>query len=313
MNIGFVGSGDTATKHAEVIKCFKNYSILSVFSKNKRNAQKFAKKFNIKNFYSKFDLFKNNHKYDLIFVCLPPEKLLTYIKLLFRINSNIFIEKPLGLNLNEAKKILNLFKKKKFKKNKFFVGYNRRFLGSVMKLKSILSNQSSKRFLTIEDQQDLNKAKSFGHNKKTLQNWMYANSIHTIDFFSYLLRGQLKISNIKKIKFKKSYIIYCNFNSSSGDEGRYIGYWNIPSSWSVSLVNDENILKLNPLEVLIVKNKNKNQIYDNFKNDKKFKPGFYEQFKEIDKAIKNKKNYAVTIFDAIKSVRTINKIYEKFR
>ena len=113
INIGFIGSGNTANKHAEVIKCFKNYSILSVFSKNKRNAQKFAKKFNIKNYYNKFDLFRSNHKYDLIFVCLPPEKLLTYIKFLIPLNSCIFIEKPLGLNLDEAKKILNLFLKKK--------------------------------------------------------------------------------------------------------------------------------------------------------------------------------------------------------
>ena len=60
-----------------------------------------------------------------------------------------------------------------------------------------------------------------------------------------------------------------------------------------------------------MKNKNKNVIFDNFEKDKKFKPGFYEQFREIDKALKNKKNYAVTIFDAIKSVQIISKIYEK--
>ena len=212
----------------------------------------------------------------------------------------------------KQKKILNFYKKRKFRKTKFFVGYNRRFLGSTIKLKSILLNQSSKRLLTIHDQQDLNKAKSLGHNKKMLENWMYANSIHTIDFFCYLLRGKLKVYNIKKIQFKKSYIIYCEIISSFGDEGRYIGKWNIPSSWSVSLINNENVLKLNPLEVLKVKNKNKNVIFDNFEKIKSSNQVFYEQFREIDKALKNnKKNYAVTIFDAIKSVQIIDKIYEK--
>ena len=82
LNVGFIGSGNTAKKHAEVIKQFKNYSILSVFSKRIQNAKKFAKKFKIKNFYNEFDAFKKNQKYDLIFICLPPEKLLTYIKYL---------------------------------------------------------------------------------------------------------------------------------------------------------------------------------------------------------------------------------------
>ena len=55
---------------------------------------------------------------------------------------------------------------------KFFVGYNRRFLGSVLKLKKIISNQSSIRYIEIKDQQDTNKAKSLGHDQLTIKNWM---------------------------------------------------------------------------------------------------------------------------------------------
>ena len=308
--VGFVGSGNTAKKHAEVIHSFKNYSITSVFSRSLQNAKHFAKKFKVKNYYDDISKFKNVENYNLIIVCLPPDKLLYYLKYLINLNTNIFVEKPLGLNLNEANKILNLYKKRKFKKMKFFVGYNRRFLGSVIKLKQIILKQKSKRFVDIQDQQDLDKAKRLGHSIDTIKNWMYANSIHTIDFFSFLLRGNIiKIEN-KKIKFKNSFIIISNIKSSSGDIGRYTGFWNRPSNWFVSLLNDENKLELNPLEKLEIKTKNENKSFNNFDYEKLFKPGFYYQFIEINKALKNKKNYAVTIFDAIKSVKIVNKIYE---
>ena len=308
--VGFVGSGNTAQRHAEVIQSFKKYNFTSVFSRKIKNSRDFAKKFNIKNYFNNIIKFKNKENYDLIIICLPPDKLFKYLKHLINLNTNIFIEKPLGLNLNEANKIQNLYKKRKFKKMKFFVGYNRRFLGSVITLKKIISKQSSQRFVDIKDQQDLLIAKKLGHSNLTIKNWMYANSIHTIDFFNFLLRGKIvKIEN-KKIKFDKSYVVISYITSSSGDIGRYIGYWNIPSKWSVSLINKENNLKLSPLEKLEKKTKKKFNKFTKFNFDKKFKPGFYCQFKEIDKALENKKNYAVTIFDAIKSVKIVNKIYE---
>ena len=64
--VGFIGSGNTAKKHAEVICSFKNYSITSVFSKNLQNAKHFSKKFKVKNFYNDFSKFKTEDNYDLI-------------------------------------------------------------------------------------------------------------------------------------------------------------------------------------------------------------------------------------------------------
>jgi predicted dehydrogenase len=313
LNVGFVGSGRTAMKHAEVIKTFKDYSLVSVYSRNIYNSKKFANKLKIKNYFNKINKFINHEKYDLIVICLPPNILFKYIKLLINLDANIFIEKPIGINLSEAYKILNLYKKRKFKRNKFIVGYNRRFLGSVLKLKNILSKNSSSRFIDIQDQQDLKKAKIAGHDKNTLKHWMYANSIHVLDFLNFLARGEIKKIDTKKIKFKNSYVVISNIAYSSGDYARYTGYWNLPANWSVLVSDKKNFLKINPLEKIQILNKNKIIKLDSFYFDEKFKPGFYYQFKEIDRAIKNKKNYAVGIFDAIKSVKIVNKIYGKFK
>lgn len=310
--VGFIGSGKTAEKHAEVIKTFKNYKLFSVFSKNLNNAEKFANKFKIENHYNNLNSFLYQKKYDLIIICLPPDQLLKILYFLKDLDTNIFTEKPLGLNLLEAKKILNLYKTRKHKKMKFFVGYNRRFLESVMQLKKLAYKNTSKLFIDIQDQQDLGIAASLGHNKEILDNWMYANSIHTIDFLNFLSKGKpIKIVS-KRVFLKGSHIVTSNILFSNGDLARYICYWGRPASWSVVLSSDNKLFKLNPLEKLSITENKKIKIYEAVNFDKKFKPGFYYQFVEIDKAMRIKKNYAVGIFDAIKSVQLTNDIYENF-
>ena len=309
LHVGFIGSGKTASEHAKVIKKFKKYYIKSVFSKTEKNAKKFAKVFKIKNYYDDINLFLKE-KYDLLIICLPPDKLFNVLKKILKTDSNIFIEKPLGLNFNEANKIYKIYKKKKLK---FFVGYNRRFLGSVVKLKKKISVSKNKLFLYVQDQQDTNIAKKYGHNKKVIKNWMYANSIHTIDLISFFLRGNpIKFENKNILKNKKK-VITSKILFSSGDQARYVSYWNIPANWKISILSKNSFFQLNPLEKLEININGKNKLFANFVYDRRFKPGFYRQFEEIDKALKNKKNCAVTLFDAIKSVHVTKKIYEKFK
>ena len=71
----------------------------------------------------------------------------------------------------------------------------------------IYSRDESKQWNMKQEYKD---SKKLGHGINTIKNWMYANSIHTIDFFSFLLRGKItKIEN-KKIQFKNSFIIISN-------------------------------------------------------------------------------------------------------
>ena len=58
LKVGFVGSGNTAKRHAEVVSKFKNYNLSGVYSRKIKNAKNFAKKFNINNFYDDIHKFK---------------------------------------------------------------------------------------------------------------------------------------------------------------------------------------------------------------------------------------------------------------
>ena len=69
---------------------------------------------------------------------------------------------------------------------------NRRFYSSTQKLQKILLNNKDKRIVTVFDQESKSNALKSGHNNKVVKNWMFANSIHLIDYFNIFAEAILK-------------------------------------------------------------------------------------------------------------------------
>ena len=67
---------------------------------------------------------------------------------------------------------------------------NRRFYGSTLQLQNALQSTEGPRVVTILDQEDAESALAAGQPAEVVHNWMYANSIHLIDYFSQLCRGE---------------------------------------------------------------------------------------------------------------------------
>ena len=139
----------------------------------------------------------------------------------------IFIEKPPGINFIEYLKLIKL---SQIKKNLKVA--NRRYFSSTLNLQEKINKIKGPRNIIIFDQQDTNVAKLKGKSLKLIKNWMYANSIHLIDYANFLTRGKLK--NIKFIKKNKSEI-NCFLHFSSEDNVNYICRWNKPGPWQVQL------------------------------------------------------------------------------
>ena len=106
-----------------------------------------------------------------------------------------------------------------------------------------------------------NVAKLKGKSLKLIKNWMYANSIHLIDYANFLTRGKLK--NIKFIKKNKSEI-NCFLHFSSEDNVNYICRWNKPGPWQVHLSLKNYYFELSPLEVLKIRSnfKKKSEVFN---------------------------------------------------
>ena len=144
----------------------------------------------------------------------------------------LFIEKPIGYNFSQNKKIINLLKN--LKKN-CFVALNRRYFNSTKNIIKKLSADKGTRKIYITDQQYNLKSKYPHKSNNVLKNMMYANSVHLIDYVNILSRGKIKNINSKIEKKGKVANILCKINLSSGDILTYKAFWNKEAKWSVSV------------------------------------------------------------------------------
>ena len=221
------------------------------------------------------------------------------------------IEKPPGYNLEEALALNNYVKKKK---SIVYVALNRRHYSSTNKALNELQLDKSSRIVKVCDQEDLGDPLRIGHPKEVIDNWMYANSIHMIDYFSMFCRGKLtKVTPIVLWNKNNPKYVASKLQFDSGDIGLYECFWNSPAPWSVS-INTENIrLDMTPLESLtkqVYESRKKNNI-ELDKVDYDFKPGIRLQAELLIKTIKNNKAYLPTLDQAIDTMKIINLIYFK--
>ena len=115
LKFGIIGSGSIAKKHIHLIKKKYPNSQISILLHKKKIKVKFKLIF----FFNEKLFFQNN--YDFIFICNPATRHIEYVKKCIHYKfRNIFVEKPLSANLNEAKKFMSNYS---FKAHKVFVGY----------------------------------------------------------------------------------------------------------------------------------------------------------------------------------------------
>ena len=108
---------------------------------------------------------------------------------------NLLIEKPPSLNFKDAK---TLSKKSKINKNNIFVALNRSYFESTIEAVKKIQNKKTKRIVKVTDQEMYTTQK--GITTKVLKRWMYANSIHMVDYFRIFCRGSIKNNPSKYIQ-----------------------------------------------------------------------------------------------------------------
>jgi len=304
-----VGSGYMSDAYASAIKKIPQLSLFSVVSKNFYNAKVFAKKYNILAFKTLEEV-KISCEPEIIIVCVTPIELIKVInELLIFKNSQIFLEKPIGINYSEYKKI---FKILKIKKN-FFPLLNRRFYQSTIEAKKIIDKDiSQKRYIVINNYHNfLNGAKK-GFRGINLKFWPYMNAIHLLDYLFIFARS--KILTVKKIldeKFDNNRrILSYKFLFSSGDIAIYNTHYNIEGFWSVTIHTKKQLLELKPLERLVQKKNNitREIILSNI--DRIHKPGLYNMIQNLVLKKNNKNLFNLNISHTKKLMKLINTIYK---
>lgn len=311
IKIGFIGTGYMANEYAKVFKKIKKPRIKLVGAINKSglNIDKFLNLYKIRQKFKTIDELIINTRPDLLVVAVNELSMLTVMKTISKYPCVALIEKPLGINFEENKKILNLRKNENFHA---FLGMNRRKYSSVISAQKLLKLDSSRRIITINDQENTLKAIDGGQPQKVVKNWMYANSIHMIDFCKIFGRGRLKkIIKISEKNFLKQNFLSRKIIFSSGDVIYYNCLWNRPGPWSLSISTKKFYIELKPIEKLRYISSH-NRIWQELpisKEDKIFKPGLYLQIKELINFIKSKKSNLENIKKSSDLMKLIKDIY----
>lgn len=312
LKVAIIGAGYMAKEHIKAFQDIKNVQIIGIYSRTYLNAQNLALNTNIKFVARSIEELYNITKANIVIITVNVDKIFEVSLECFKYPWVCLIEKPAGYNLNEAK-LLNQYAIEQNKQ--VFVALNRRHYSSTNKALSELNSIVSPRIVKILDQEDIKDPIRIGHPPHIIDNWMYANSIHLIDYFNIFCRGNLlNVTHVVEWNSINPFYMLTKLEYDTGDLGIYEAVWNAPSPWSVNIITKEKRVEMSPLEKVYTQDygsrvKNELEI-DQW--DIKFKPGLRLQAQLLIDSLNGiESNNLPTLSDSIDTMTLINKIYKK--
>ena len=297
-----------ATEYLKAASAVEDLDIVSIYSRNKQSAALLAEKYNRVAIASGIDDFAKLNL-DFLIVCVPELATSGIIYEFSKLNIPMLVEKPVGLTLTDALAIESFAKDRELP---IFAALNRGFYGSSMRVLNEIASTCGKRFIQVIDQENTIAALAAGQPSQVVDNWMFANSIHIIDYISVICRGEptilhKSISTLSEV----SYVVHASISFTSGDEAVYTCYWNIPGGWSVNISTGPKTWQLSPLEKSRVR-KLEDRNYTEFDSedlDVLYKPGLVRMLIEVQKCIAGQSHALTTLADANRTMRLIDMIY----
>ena len=302
-----VGAGRIGREYLKILNQKRIFEVKGIFATSNKNLKE-VKKITKKNIFTTNENFLKNKSFDLAIIAVPVDKTFQISKKIMKYAKTLLIEKPPSLNLKDAN---NLLKQSELNRNKLFVALNRAYFDSTIEALKIIKNNKNKRIVEVTDQEDVYSAKKAGHSKKVLNKWMYANSIHMVDYFRLFCRGRVKniihFDNLKSTFDKKIFISKIIF--SSGDIGIYKAFWNLPNKWQVKIISKNIFINLFPLEKISIFENNIEKDFNLKLNKNKFKEGYLNQINDVENFFQSKKNKLVSLKENLKTLSLIKKLY----
>ncbi len=221
----------------------------------------------------------------------------------------VLMEKPPGIHRIEAESILDSAQSHG---RRALVGLNRRFYSSTRAAIKSLDEHEGKRFIHIQDQQNLTTGPGPGYTQDVIDNWMFANSIHVVDLLRVFGRGDVvSVNPILPWTGPETDVMLAEVKFSSGDFGLYEGIWKGPGPWSVSVTVPEIRWEMRPLEQAAFQLDGSRTLEDAPLHawDMQFKPGFRAQAEMAVAAGLGQPSGSTTLADAVETMRLIERIY----
>lgn len=287
LRAGFIGCGNIAHFHADVLKHLGVQIACLSYKSNRERAESFAQKYGIGKIYSDWNEMMKESEIDFLWVIPSWDQIDLIFEEIVSIGIPAFFEKPLALNAEKVAMVLHKYSEDYLKK--FQVGYNRRYYKIVSELKSLLRTEEViSVFVDIPEPIK-------GLNENLLKHRLIQNSSHMFDllfhlFDSYEVEQKNFIPLFPKI-IRNDFIGTMRLKDIPVN---FVSVWNSPQNYCLKVYTEsERVYQLSPFEEL--------KVFDGFdiidptdekpirqyrpkvtssrfeKSENNFKPGFLEQ------------------------------------
>jgi predicted dehydrogenase len=305
-----IGAGYMADEHIKAFSDIPEVSIVGIYSRTQERLDNLAKKHGIAKVYDSIGALYEGTRADLVIIAVPELSVNAVCKEAFKFPWQALIEKPVGYNLQDAEDISAAADKDG---RKAYVALNRRHYSSTRAVLAEIDEVAGQRLVQVMDQENPIVALEGGQPPLVVDNWMYANSIHIIDYLCVFCRGDvISVDHVIQWDPQDPRFVMTKVNYSSGDIGVYQAIWNGPGPWAVTVSTQAKRWEMRPLEQAA------SQVYKSRKSeslpvhewDTKFKPGLRLQAEETIKALRGEKHSLPTLADGIKTMKLVSKIYQ---
>ena len=312
LRVAFVGAGNMGHEHARAFRGLDGVQLAGVFSKTESRAQALATEHQIPVVCASVDELFARSRADLVVVAVHELSVNSIARQCFRYPWTVLLEKPAGYNVRDAEDILSAAQAAQARA---YVALNRRCYGSTLQgLQLINASDPGGRLISIQDQQDLRAVAAMGVAPEVMSNYMFANSIHVIDYFRVFGRGKVRSVNpLVPWNPARPGLVVAQLEFDSGDIGVYQAVWDGPGPWAVAATNSQVRVEMRPLESLAVQRRGERRLtpVELGTLDVEYKPGLRVQAMRAVGAVRGDPGPVglATLEEATESMRLVGRIY----
>lgn len=311
VKVAFVGAGYMASEHAKAFSGLPGVVLVGVYNRTRARAEQLAAEHpgmlvcdTIPDLYARTEA-------DLVIVTVKELAMRLVATQCFEFPWVVLLEKPAGYNLADAETLCDAAVRTQ---RRVYVALNRRAYSSTRQTLELLScYPEDQRFITVLDQQDQAAARDIYHEPpEVVQNYMYANSIHLIDYFNTICRGEVvNVMPIVEWNSEQPGMVVAKVTYSSGDMGLYEGNWRGPGPWAVTIATSSQRIEMRPLEQVTVqlRGERKVSLLPGDSIDSEFKPGLRYQAQQAVSAVRGESNMLPDLEASRRSMQLVAKIF----
>lgn len=310
VRLAFVGAGYMAREHAKAFAVNENVEIVGVTGGGNAKASEFGMTFGCPVFASIAEMYMTTGA-DAVVAAVPVLSCKSVCEQIFAYPWRALLEKPVGLDLVEAEHLLGL---SSAGGRLDYVALNRRSYGVTRLARAMLDETPAPRLIQIHDTQDLLAVRELGHPERVVDNYMFANSVHLVDYLTVFGRGDVVDVQVPlTYDAAEPHSVVASVLFSSGDRAVYVGGWNLPGPWYVTVANADLRIELRPLEQIGFQRRGERKltILDPVQDDVDFKPGLKYQADQFIAAVHGGEVDLATLADATATMRLVARIYDR--